>query len=138
MLGYKDKGKQIEAFVYDLRNDRVSRRVPVTGKMAADWISMSQTGRYVVLMGGDRSRVYDVEMNHLRDLPLGSFGHADLCLTADGRDVMVYDSTDRRSNPPQRQHDRSGERGRHRAAPHRLEEHAPRILPEPGPPGLRR
>ena len=99
MLGYKDKGKQIEAFVYDLRNDCVSRRVPVTGKMAADWISVSQSGRYVVLMGGDRSRVYDVEMNHLRDLPLGSFGHADLCLTADGRDVMVYDGADHQIGP---------------------------------------
>lgn len=97
MLGYK--GKQIEAFVYDLRNDRVSRRLPVTGKMADDWISVSQSGRYVVLMGGDRSRVYDIEMNHLRDLPDGSFGHADLCLTAEGRDVMVYDGADHQIGP---------------------------------------
>ena len=67
--------------------------------MAADWISVSQSGQYVVLMGGDRSRVYDVEMNHLRDLPLGSFGHADLCLTADGRDVMVYDGADHQIGP---------------------------------------
>lgn len=92
MLGFK--GKQIEAFVYDLVNDRVSQRVPVTEKMADDWISVSQSGRFVVLMGGDRSRVYDIQMNHLRDLPQGSFGHADLCLTADGRDVMVYDGAD--------------------------------------------
>jgi hypothetical protein len=97
LLGYK--GKQIEAFVYDLVKDRVSRRLPVTGKMADDWISVSQSGRYVVLMGGDRSRVYDIEMNHLRDLPDGSFGHADLCLTADGRDVMVYDGADHQLGP---------------------------------------
>lgn len=92
LLGYK--GKQIEAFVYDVLNDRVSQRVSVTERMAADWISVSQSGRYVVLMGGDRSRVYDIQMNHLRDLPKGSFGHSDLCMTADGRDVMVYDGAD--------------------------------------------
>jgi hypothetical protein len=92
MLGYK--GKRIEAFVYDLQRDRVGRRLAVTERMAADWISVSQSGRYVVLMGGDRSRVYDLEMNLLRELPEGTFGHADLCLTADGRDVMVYDGAD--------------------------------------------
>lgn len=97
LLGWR--GESIEAFVYDLVEDRVSRRVPVTGRMAADWISVSQSGRYVVLMGADRSRVYDAEMNHLRDLPEGSFGHADLCLTEDGRDVMVYDGADHQLGP---------------------------------------
>ena len=94
------RGKQpAEAFVYDVLQDRVSRRVPVTPRMAGDWISVSQSGRYVVMMGGDRSRVYDIEMNHLRDLPEGTFGHADLCLTADGRDVMVYDGADHQIGP---------------------------------------
>lgn len=97
LLGYK--GKRIEAFVYDVLEDRVSPRVAVTERMAGDWISVSQSGRYVVLMGGDRSRVYDVQMKHLRDLPEGSFGHADLCLTEDGRDVMVYDGADHQIGP---------------------------------------
>ncbi len=88
------RGSKLEAFVYDLRNDRVSRKIPVSEKMAADWISVTPSGRYVVMMGGDRSRVYDIDMNLLRELPKGSFGHADLCLTTDGRDVMVFDGAD--------------------------------------------
>jgi hypothetical protein len=88
------RGKQGEAFVYDLVNDKVSPKLPVTEKMADDWISVSPSGKYVVMMGGDRSRVYDIQMNHLRDLEKGSFGHADLCLRENGSDVMVFDGAD--------------------------------------------
>jgi hypothetical protein len=88
------KGKNMEAFVYDVLNNKVSNRISVTERMADDWISVSPSGKYAVIMGGDRSRVYDINMNHLRDLPLGSFGHADLCLKADGSDAMVFDGAD--------------------------------------------
>lgn len=88
------RGGKYEAFVYDVLNDRVSRKLSVSERQVGDWISVSPSGKYVVMMGSDRSRVYDIEMNWLRDLPMGSFGHADLCLTAEGRDVMVYDGAD--------------------------------------------
>ena len=55
---------------------------------------MSQSGKYVVAMGNDRSRVYDVNLKPVVELPKGSFGHADLCMTADGRDLLVYDGAD--------------------------------------------
>lgn len=97
LVGKQSDG-QLEAFVYDLKKDEKSPPARVTGQMAGDWISVTPSGKYVVLMGGDRSRVYDLQMRHLRDLPKGSFGHADLCTTADGRDVMVYDGADHQLN----------------------------------------
>ena len=98
LIGMKGKDQR-EAFVYDIQKDELSKRVPVTEAMADDWISVSQSGKFVVMMGADRSRVYDIQMNHLRDLPKGSFGHADLCMTADGRDLMVYDGADHELDP---------------------------------------
>jgi hypothetical protein len=83
-----------EAFVYDLRKDKISPVLPVSEAMADDWISVSPSGKYVVMMGKDRSRVYDIQMNHLRDLPKGSFGHGDICLLADGSEALVYDGAD--------------------------------------------
>ncbi|MBI3899527.1 MAG: hypothetical protein HY308_14715 [Gammaproteobacteria bacterium] len=88
------RGGRKDAFVYDVVNDKVSKRIPVTEEMAGDWISMSPSGKYVVMMGGHRSRIYDNQMNHLRDLPEGSFGHADLCMRANGSEVMVFDGAD--------------------------------------------
>lgn len=93
LVGRRNK-EPVAAFVYDVINDKVSRRVPVARRMVTDWISVSPSGRYVVMMGKDRSRIYDIEMNPLRELPEGSFGHGDLCLTEDGRDVLVYDGAD--------------------------------------------
>jgi glycosyltransferase involved in cell wall biosynthesis len=92
MIGLRDK--RLQAFVYDVANNRTSRRLDVTERMADDWISVSPSGKYVVMMGRDRSRIYDIEMNHLRDLPEGSFGHGDLCLRSDGSEVLVFDGAD--------------------------------------------
>ena len=82
-----------EAFVYDIKNNKVSKRISVTEKMAGDWISVSPTGKYVVMMG-DRSSIYDIKMNLIHELPKGTYGHADLCLGADGEDYMVFDGAD--------------------------------------------
>jgi hypothetical protein len=101
LVGYRNK-KAVEAFVYDVLNDKVSRRIPVENKMVSDWISVSPSGRYVVMMGKDRSRIYDINMNHLRDLPEGSFGHGDICLLEDGSEALVYDGADHQLN-----HDRN-------------------------------
>jgi hypothetical protein len=88
------KGAQMEAFVYDLWNDRIGRRLPVTESDIADWISVSPSGKLVVMMGRQRSSVFDLQLNRLRDLPKGSFGHGDMCLRADGSEVLVYDGAD--------------------------------------------
>jgi len=88
------RGDKHEAFVYDVLKDRTSRKHAISEDQADDWISVTPSGKYVVMMGGDRTRVYDIDMNHLRDLPKGSFGHADLCLRTDGSDVMVFDGAD--------------------------------------------
>jgi hypothetical protein len=101
LVGFRNK-KAVEAFVYDVLNDKVSRRIPVEHRMVSDWISVSPSGRYVVMMGKDRSRIYDINMNHLRDLPEGSFGHGDICLMADGSEALVYDGADHQLN-----HDRN-------------------------------
>jgi hypothetical protein len=93
LAGERNK-EPVEAFVYDVVNDKVSRRIPVVRRMVSDWISVSPSGRFVVMMGKDRSRVYDIDMNHLRDLPEGSFGHGDICLLADGSEALVYDGAD--------------------------------------------
>ncbi len=93
LIGTKGKD-HYEAFVYDIAQNKTSTAIKVSEGMIEDWISVSQSGQYVVIMGNDRSRVYDITMKHVRDLPYGSFGHADLCLTADGHDVMVYDGAD--------------------------------------------
>ncbi len=97
MVGWR-AGRVSEAFVYDLANDRIGARLPVSESMVDDWISVSPTGRYVVMMGRDRSRVYDIGLRHLRDLPKGSFGHADICLLADGSEALVYDGADHQLN----------------------------------------
>jgi hypothetical protein len=94
----KRKGEAVAAFVYDVAHDRVSRRIPVKGRMVTDWISVSPSGKYVVMMGKDRSRIYDIDMNHLRDLPAGSFGHGDICQLSDGREALVYDGADYQLN----------------------------------------
>lgn len=93
LVGWRGK-KIVEAFVYDVANDKVSKKLPTTERMADDWISVSPSGNYVVMMGKERSRVYDINLNHVVDLPKGSFGHADICLLSDGSEALVYDGAD--------------------------------------------
>lgn len=94
LVGKKVDGS-FEAFTYDIRDDKLSKAIPVRESMVSDWISVSPTGKFVVMMGKDRSRVFDIEMNHVRDLAIGSFGHGDLCLKEDGSEALVYDGADR-------------------------------------------
>lgn len=89
------KGARREAFVLDLQTLSTGNRIVVSERQSDDWISMSPSGKYVVMMGGDRSRVYSRDMQLLREFPQGSFGHGDLCTRADGSEVLVYDGADR-------------------------------------------
>jgi len=88
LIGKKDKIR--EGFVYDIINDKVSKRIQVP---SSDWISVSPSGKYVVVMS-DRSLIYDIEMNLLHELPRGTYGHADLCIGSDGEDYLVFDGAD--------------------------------------------
>lgn len=96
MIGTKPD-QSLEAFVYDIRDDKVGPRIAVTAKMVGDWISVSPSGRYVVMMG-DRSYVYDWQMRLVREHPPKSFGHADICQLADGTEALVYDGADHTLN----------------------------------------
>ncbi|MDF1781889.1 MAG: hypothetical protein P1U67_11370 [Alcanivoracaceae bacterium] len=95
MIG-KTSGGTSEAFVYDVVNDQLSQRVNVNAieREGIDWISISQNGNYVVLMGHDHSYVYDFNMNYKGRFPSGSYGHADLCSLSSGREVLVFDGAD--------------------------------------------
>ena len=92
LIGYKDKKREI--FVYDINTNTVSKTLSVTERMAGDWISVSPSGKYVVMMGGGRSRIYDIKMNLLHELPKGTYGHADLCIGSKAEDHMVFDGAD--------------------------------------------
>lgn len=94
MIG--ESGSNSHAFVYDVQNDQLSQRININDieDEGIDWISISQNGNFVVIMGHDYSYVYDHNMNYKGRLPEGSYGHADLCSLANGREVMVYDGAD--------------------------------------------
>jgi hypothetical protein len=95
MVGKKGKGdNDLDAFVFDVEKNKISAKLPVTLGMVDDWISVTPSGKYVVMMGKDRSRVFDINLKPVVELPKGSFGHADLCTSFDGRDLMVYDGSD--------------------------------------------
>ncbi len=92
LVGTKE-GKN-ELFVYDILKNKISNIDDVPGKVVADWVSVSPGGNYVVAMGKYRSRIYDINMKYLRDLPKGTFGHGDLCLGKDGSEYLVFDGAD--------------------------------------------
>ena len=95
MVGKKSKNENdLDAFVFDVEKNKVTARLGVTLRMVDDWISVTPSGKYVVMMGKDRTRVYDVNLKPVAELPPGSIGHADLCTAFDGRDLMVYDGAD--------------------------------------------
>lgn len=80
--------------VLDLERKKVVATRKVPDDWVNDWVSMSPSGRYVVAMGRTRSRVFDRNLKLLHELPVGSFGHGDLCLGEDGREALVFDGAD--------------------------------------------
>ena len=91
-------GKKAEdriAFAYDLAE---KRKYPdlILNDAAIDWVSISASGRYIVLNGQidggrDRTQVYDLEGNKIGDLwaKYGRPSHYDLTIDEDGNDVAV-------------------------------------------------
>ncbi|HEY6458478.1 MAG TPA: hypothetical protein VIY90_24625 [Steroidobacteraceae bacterium] len=80
-----------------VNNVEVSRKdFPGLSIANLDWVSMSQSGQYVVVNMRDNTTrvsyydVYDRQMNYLRRLNAYAGGHADLGYDSTGNEVIVY------------------------------------------------
>lgn len=75
---------------YDRQEDRIEGRL-TAGLGDPDWTGMDLSGTHCLLGAGDVSDAvsYHRDFSHPVPLPHG-MGHGDVALTADGRDVMVY------------------------------------------------
>jgi hypothetical protein len=84
--------------IYDtVNNVEVSRKdFPGVSVANLDWVSMSQSGKYVVVNIKDHATgmayydVYDTQMNYLRRLNAFAWGHADFGYDSMGNEVIVY------------------------------------------------
>jgi hypothetical protein len=83
----------ISAVVYDKQTDRIlGHRENFPDKV--EDISMDMSGNYCII--GFDFHVFQVcsrDFTSIRDMPSGANGHNDFALTADGRDVLVYQNT---------------------------------------------
>lgn len=93
----EDSNKMAVALV-DINAGKVIAKKEVNPRWVSDWISVSPSGKYVVAMGKERTRIFDRQLNVLRTLPEGSYGHGDLCLTPSGREALVFDGADLQLN----------------------------------------
>lgn len=90
------KGKDRIAFAYNLVR---KRKYPdlVLNDVSVDWVSVSPSGKYLVLNGridnrkGDQTQVYDLEGNRVGELwsDYGRPSHYDMTLDPNGDDVAV-------------------------------------------------
>ncbi len=90
------KGKDRIAFAYDLTK---KRKYPdlVLNDVRVDWISVSPSGKYIVLLGGinnkkgDQTQVYDLNGNKIGE-PWSEYGrpsHYDMTIDPNGDDIAV-------------------------------------------------
>jgi len=89
------KGKNRIAFAYDLENKRKHADL-VLNDVDVDWVSISASGKYMVLNGKidgelDRTQVYDLQGNRVGKLwaEYGRPSHYDLTVDESGEDVAV-------------------------------------------------
>lgn len=78
-----------ELFVYDRVNKKIVSTMPLSSK--PDWVSMSPSGRYVVVQWTDArgTEVYDRALKFQR-VAFHDHSHADLMVLADGSDGICY------------------------------------------------
>ena len=81
--------------VYDRANDQVVGQKTTDFREGVDWVGMSMSGEYCALgwegyVAPLTTTLVSRDFNTVIDLPDGSAGHGDFALTADGRDVYVY------------------------------------------------
>jgi hypothetical protein len=62
---------------------------------AFDWVSIDMSGKHCVIGYDSRSssEAFPLDMSKTVEMPAGTNGHMDFALTADGKDVMVYQNT---------------------------------------------
>lgn len=90
------KGDDRVAFAYDLEKERKYPDL-VLNDVRLDWVSVSPSGRYIVLLGcisnkkGDQTQVYDLQGNKIGRLweEYGRPSHYDLTIDENGEDVAV-------------------------------------------------
>jgi len=94
----QNDGKKMAMALVDINAGRVIAKKEVNPRWVNDWISVSPSGKYVVAMGKEHTRIMDRQLNVLHTLPEGSYGHGDLCLTPSGREALVFDGADLQLN----------------------------------------
>lgn len=87
-------GKKMAMALVDINAGKIIAKKEVDPLWVSDWISVSPSGKYVVVMGKSRTRILDRQLNVLHALPEGSYGHGDLCLMPSGREALVFDGAD--------------------------------------------
>ncbi len=83
----------LAVIVYDRRDDAVVGTRTAGFPDAINWVGMSMSGRYCIVGYEDAAIYTDIFSRDLAtrtSLPVGAAGHGDAALTADGRDVYVY------------------------------------------------
>lgn len=79
-----------QIITYDKTANKVLGKRSATGGI--DWLGMSMSGKHCVVGwdNGVATQAFSRDFSKTVTLPSGTGGHADLSLTADGRDVLVY------------------------------------------------
>jgi hypothetical protein len=83
----------ISAVIYDKQTNSVVGHREVFPDKVED-VSMDMSGNHCMI--GFDSHVFQIcsrDFSSVRDLPLGANGHNDFALTADGKDILVYQNT---------------------------------------------
>lgn len=100
------EGSDKSAIVYDILNDQVVSTLDLLGHQP-DWLSMSQSGNYVVFdwspaAGTGRyqgAEVFDINLNFLRQI--STYGsHGDIGYDVNGNEVLVLQTWDGQSSDP--------------------------------------
>ncbi len=90
------KGKDRIAFAYDMKKKHKYPDI-ILNDVRVDWVSVSASGRYIVLCGrinserGDQTQVYDLEGSKVTELweKYGRPSHYDLTVDENGDDIAV-------------------------------------------------
>lgn len=85
---------QTDIVSLDLDTQTVLGTIPNVNPSSIDWVSVTPSGQWVVVMwtDGQGTKVYDRNLVFQRQL-LSDFGHADFALDENGEDVIVYQAT---------------------------------------------
>lgn len=78
---------------YDMRDDEIRGSLPEAGG-EIDYVSSDMSGGHCIIGWDERPmEVFSSDFSSSVDLPEGVTGHSDFAITADGKDVLVYQNT---------------------------------------------